>query len=112
MGTKSTPGEFDAYAKALPDEPMFTLLGRDPHAGLLVRLWALLRHRDGEDEAKVAEALRCADAMDAWARTLGKDPVEIEARHGAVLIEATRDMDQHPDDYDHACACGECRAEY
>lgn len=29
MGTKNNPGEFDCYANAAPDEPMFILLGRD-----------------------------------------------------------------------------------
>lgn len=30
MGTKSNPTQFDCYANALPDEPMFILLARDP----------------------------------------------------------------------------------
>lgn len=43
MGTKTNPGKFDCYAKAEPDEPVFVLLGRDPSAGPLVRLWAAIR---------------------------------------------------------------------
>lgn len=66
MGTKRRPGRFDGYGKAEEDEPMFVLLGRDRHAPLLVRIWALLRRREGEDEAVIAEALACAAAMDAW----------------------------------------------
>lgn len=74
MGTKNNPGAFDCYAKAAPDEPMFILLGRDRHAALLVQLWAWLRLADGEDQARVAEALQCAEAMAAFARGRGKWP--------------------------------------
>jgi len=72
MATKNNPGAYDCYTRAEPDEPMFVLLGRDPHAGALVRLWVEIRRKAGEDPEKLAEALRCAEAMDAWARKLGK----------------------------------------
>lgn len=77
MGTKKNPAPFDCYAAAHPDEPMFILLGRDPMAGLLVNIWARLRQMHGEDPAKVAEALECATAMDAWAVELGKQPMAL-----------------------------------
>jgi hypothetical protein len=51
VGTKNNPGEFDCYAKAEPDEPMFTLLARDPQFANLVRLWAALRRRNYADAA-------------------------------------------------------------
>lgn len=101
MGTKNNPGSYDAE----PDEPMFVLLGRDRHAPVLVRLWALLRHRDDEDEEKVAEALRCADAMADWLRAIGKPPFEGDE---PMLIAATRGMDEHPEGYEHPCECDEC----
>jgi hypothetical protein len=41
MGTKRNPGQYDCYAKAEPDEPMFVLLARDPTAPQLVRDWAV-----------------------------------------------------------------------
>lgn len=66
MGTKASPGAFDCYDKAEPDEPMFVLLARDPDAPLLVLLWARIRRRAGEDPDKVAEAEACADAMRTW----------------------------------------------
>jgi hypothetical protein len=67
MGTKEKPGEFDCYAAAAPDEPMFVLLARDPSAHLLVGLWALIRDKLGEDSAgKIEEARDCADAMRDW----------------------------------------------
>ena len=43
MGTKSEPGNFDCYANAEDDEPMFVLLGRDPDAPEAVRGWIRLR---------------------------------------------------------------------
>lgn len=63
MGTRNNPGSFDCYANAEPDEPMFVLLGRDKHTPLLVKLWADLRAMDGEESAKVIEAIQCASAM-------------------------------------------------
>lgn len=63
MGTKNDPGQYDCYANAEPDEPMFVLLGRDRDAPLLVELWAALRERAGENTAKVGEARQCAQAM-------------------------------------------------
>jgi hypothetical protein len=51
MGSKNNPSSFDCYAAAKPDEPMFVLLGRDPMAGALVRLWALMREEAGETGA-------------------------------------------------------------
>jgi hypothetical protein len=92
MATKNKPGKFDCYANAEPDEPMFVLLGRDRNAGLLVRLWADIREAMQEDPAKVAEARACADAMDAWAKSLGKTLV---VRHADTIHveQATRIQD-------------------
>lgn len=72
MGTKNNPGRFDCYAHADPDEPMFILLGRDPAASHIVRMWASMRAREFDDLDKLDEARACADAMEAWARKLGK----------------------------------------
>lgn len=44
MGTKNKPGEFDYYHKADPDEPIFTLLGRDPAMPWMVINWAIARN--------------------------------------------------------------------
>jgi hypothetical protein len=63
MGTKNNPNPNDCYAKAEPDEPMFVLLARDQHAPQLVELWAARRASEGEDPAKVEEALKCAKTM-------------------------------------------------
>lgn len=92
MGTKANPGAYDCYAKLKDDEPHFVLMGRDPLAGTLVRAWAggaVMRldghlEREGRDkvpadyvtreQAKISEANRCADAMDAYCRANGKLP--------------------------------------
>lgn len=70
MGTKNTPGTYDCYANAEPDEPMFILLGRDPDAAELVELWAKKRanrirwnQKPPEDAPMVVEALNCASDM-------------------------------------------------
>lgn len=109
MATKTNPGQFDCYANAAPDEPLFVLLGRDRHAATLVRIWALLRHEEGEDPAKVREALRCADAMDAWAQNLGKNPRLYETAFERLLTAASTALGEHPEGYEHACNCLECR---
>lgn len=69
MGTKNEPGAFDCYANAKDDEPLFTLLARDPLAPALVDLWAERRQAQRVDSAeKVDEARACAEAMHVWYR--------------------------------------------
>ncbi len=92
MGTKNDPGKFDCYANAEPDEPMFVLLGRDPMAGLLVRIWATLRASQGEAMDKCVEAMQCAEAMEGWARSRGKRPLtgHIEATNKIIKASTER----------------------
>lgn len=73
MGTKEHPGKFDCYSNALPDEPLFTLLARDPSAPELLRLWAdnrrkaiVLGQRLMSDWAMTDEAYECATRMEQW----------------------------------------------
>lgn len=73
MGTKNDPGQFDCFDVALPDEPVFVLLGRDTQAPGLVHMWAYEREQgiaEGRfpesDRAKVAEAKRLAAHMIDW----------------------------------------------
>lgn len=66
MATKNNPSEYDCHGAAAPDEPYFTFLARDRHAPLLIRLWAEMRRRAGEDPAKVAEALTVASDMELY----------------------------------------------
>lgn len=93
MGTKNDPGPFNCHAAADPDEPLFTLLGRDPHAESLVRRWARNRWREAcdavmrgenasEDRRKAKEAFKVADAMRDW-REGGRERAKA-ARFGAM----------------------------
>lgn len=75
MGTKNNPGRFDCHAKALPDEPVFTLLARDPDFYRLVMDWAQQREFDvwcgrcpPEDMDMVKEARQCALDGQVWRR--------------------------------------------
>ena len=109
MSTKNRPGDFDCYANAHPDEPIFVLLGRSRLSAGLVRLWAILEQREGDhDQAKIAEALSCADAMDRWARELGKNPVQHRGAFEQIFIAATEGMSEHPEGFDDSCACNLC----
>jgi hypothetical protein len=73
MGSKINPSDFDCYANALPDEPMFILLARDPSAPSLIEWWADNREsaidqrlRPESDRNMIAEARQCAKNMRAW----------------------------------------------
>lgn len=75
MGTKLNPAPNDCYARALPDEPTFTLLARDPQFYTLVNAWADQRELDiacGERPASdlpvVGEARQAAAEGAAWRR--------------------------------------------
>lgn len=91
MGTKNNPGDFDCFAAAEPDEPMFTLLARDRDASTVVKLWAFLRMeqiamglRPESDRPQVSEAMRCATEMEIWCRNrrnkLAAEAVEFDDR--------------------------------
>jgi hypothetical protein len=73
MGTKLDPGKYDCYEQALPDEPMFVLLARDPSAPSLIEWWADNREsaidqglRPEGDRAMVEEARQCVNNMREW----------------------------------------------
>lgn len=77
MGTKNNPGPIDCYAKALPDEPIFVLLGRDKHAPKTVETWVGMRQGlDSSPDAKGAEALAVATAMRQWRDAHGPQTLE------------------------------------
>lgn len=76
MGTKTNPGKFDCYQKALPDEPLFTLLARDPDFERLVNEWANRRvgavrcgDRPKTDMPMVEEAWYCAINGAEWRKS-------------------------------------------
>ncbi len=97
MGTKNKPGKFDCYDKAEPDEPVFVLLGRDPHASALVEMWANVRQELGEDPEKVAEARHCSDEMARWAREKGKSPLPRDLERGPRAPHGPRRIQEDKD---------------
>ena len=72
MGTKQNPGQFDCYAGAEPDEPIFVLRGKDPSAPLLIETWAMLRDLMKDDPIMIAEARDCAHDCYQWMLKLGR----------------------------------------
>ena len=73
MDTKLNPDPNACYARALPDEPRFTFLGRDKNAPAVIRQWIAARrdeiancHRPQSDLPMLDEAEECAAAMEAW----------------------------------------------
>lgn len=87
MGTIRNPGKFDCLAKAFPHEPMFTLLGRDPDAPMLIRLWANLRRRMGEDPAKCTEAENLAHAMEIYWSVMDGDATDADVLKCRLLAQ-------------------------
>lgn len=73
--TKTHPGMFRCYEAALPDEPMFVILGRDPAGPATLEFWANERNRQGkttnpDDNARIGAALREADEMRDWRKKI------------------------------------------
>lgn len=73
MGSKMNPAIFDCYESALPDEPIFVLLGRDTDAPYVIRMWAGKRWQDlaagkrpQSDKFVIEEARLCAIEMEKW----------------------------------------------
>lgn len=71
MSTKSTPGSFRCYEAALPDEPMFVILGRDPAGPATLLFWAQERINQGktkqiDDNARIGAAVRESEEMREW----------------------------------------------
>lgn len=71
MSTKETPGEFDAFEKARPDELIFTLLERDPDAPPAIMFWVDRRRtraiksrmeEDSRPDALANELRQCSEA--------------------------------------------------
>ena len=91
MATKANPGEFDCYAEAGDDEPIFILRATDGIAPDVIRYWADtyelykqmqngIAYHTGplslteRQQRKAKEARTCADAMDEWRKEQeGKD---------------------------------------
>jgi hypothetical protein len=80
VATKLTATLDDCYNRALPDEPYFVLLARDPDAPEVVRHWATLREarigrgeKPTDDSGVITDAYKCASDMVVW-RSEATDP--------------------------------------
>lgn len=76
--TKTHPGAFRCYEAALPDEPMFVILGRDPAGPATLEFWAQERVKqqkvhEPDDQARIKAAIDEAKDMQDW-RDLHLDP--------------------------------------
>ena len=70
MSTKNKPSENDCYEKAMDDEPMFTLLARDPVAPILISMWIKMRLLlNNIDESQHLEALTIINDMTEWRKS-------------------------------------------
>ena len=96
MGTKNNPGDYDCYAKAAEDEPIFTLRANDEFAPILVRLWVEFHQAkyghfcNHEDHQKEMEALDIANEMQAWKRLSNKPdekPDEPKIEHASADLD-------------------------
>ena len=79
MSTKQNPGNYDCYAKLADDEPYFLLRAKDPHAPILVELWAALREAEFGPFEKLEEARSCAKQMREWFARTGQK--KLSERH-------------------------------
>ena len=69
MSANAGRPDLDATLKIptlVPGEPVFILRGKDALAAATVRAWAVLAKQNGVPVAVVEQALRQADAMEAW----------------------------------------------
>jgi len=67
MARKFIELKFGCMAKAFEDKPTFVLLGRDPCAALVIRMWVEARILVGKNtsgDAQTKEALSLADMID------------------------------------------------
>lgn len=95
MGSRNNPGKYDCFSKAEPDEPTFTLLGRDPAAPILIELWVEIRKRMGESFEKLNEAVECAEACEEWLGKKEKGAAYEQAIKGyreVVIEDATEEV--------------------
>lgn len=107
--TKDEPGPFDALQKARGDEPIFTLLGRDPAAPSAITEWCRVRRNNalrdftpGSPEL-VEELRQCADAeaiafqMDDYRKgvTVAEEQVApARVAHSGLMGETQEQRDQ------------------
>jgi hypothetical protein len=96
METKANPNPLGCYARALPHEPMFILLARDPVAPAVIRLWAERRMegrldgQPGTESDQIVDALNSAEAFEAWRIEHDGEWREAEAKRAAMVERFAR----------------------
>lgn len=111
MTAKTEIGPFDALDKALPNEPRFVLLARDPAAPAAITEWARIRRnlaykRFGDSprkrdrtvfEAELAQAAQAeeiAERMQVWRAGEGSEHDEESQAEKATYNEAKRSAEE------------------
>ncbi len=117
MTNKNHPGPFNCYAAALPDEPIFVILGRDPAAPRAMREWSKERDLRGknktpDDIERIHSVNAQIQEMIVWRdRNLNPHGYGVPAWHlprpsddraDAPPAHAPATLDEHPDDLAHA----------
>jgi hypothetical protein len=93
MGTKTDPGRFDCHAAAHDDEPLFTLLARDPQFVPLVSLWAAVRTKNWPTAAqRFADLLRVAQDVPDREVDAAKAEEARAVAHTAVTWRTSRNL--------------------
>lgn len=105
-GAKSAPegwsedqGNHDCLAKRRPGEPMFILLGRDPDAHHLVRLWAKRRFIAGGDVEHCSQGVTTANRMQAYAGDPANRPASAPPADAYPPVSHISDGMVEADDY-------------
>ena len=102
MGTKLQELRNGCFARAMDDEPMFVLLGRDLAAPDLIRFWAFTRENDiksgkrpATDMAQIQEARDTADRMEQWRKDHdGEWRNSLFAKHEQLIDTVAKGMDE------------------
>lgn len=83
MATKASPGAYDCYQNAEPDEPMFVLLARDLTAPYLVDAWTCIRA--GDFKGAVQAIIR---ADEAWQKAVQDGRKQTQSKLSDKSMEA------------------------
>jgi hypothetical protein len=105
MANKNHPGKFRCYEAAMPDEPMFVILGRDPAGPATLAFWARQREimgkdQEGDDLERIVAARSESEDMFHW-RAHNVDgpnghPTWRDPRPAAALDNYTRPTRMEP----------------
>lgn len=100
MSTKNHPGQFRCHEAALPDEPMFVILGRDPAGPATLEYWAQQRIQQGkvhepDDRDRIKAAVDRARDMAEWRQRM-LDHADELGEQPAWKLPRPADLDDRP----------------